>query len=80
MKRVIHNYGLIDQESDYSDFESKIAEFHVAIREEKLFRERKIYFEWFDDIEFQKRFRLKKKTVEKVQKEIFDQIKYPTDR
>eukprot|EP00102_Acyrthosiphon_pisum_P018215 XP_008189891.1 PREDICTED: uncharacterized protein LOC103311868 [Acyrthosiphon pisum] len=80
MNRVIHNYGLIDQESDSSDFENEMAEFNVAIRKEKIFRERKNYFELLDEVEFQKRFRLKKQTVKIILEELQDQIKYPTNR
>lgn len=80
MNRVLHNCGLIDQESDSSDFENEIADFNVAIREKKKFGERKNYFELLDEVEFQKRFRLKKQTVEMVLEELLDQIKYPTNR
>ncbi|CAI6369322.1 unnamed protein product [Macrosiphum euphorbiae] len=80
MNRVLHNYGLIDQESDSSDFENEMAEFNVAIRKEKIFRERKNYFELLDEVEFQKRFRLKKRTVKMILEELQDQIKYPTNR
>jgi len=80
MNRVLHNYGLIDQESDSSDFENEMAELNVPIRKEKKFAERKNYFELLDEVEFQKRFRLKKQTVEMVLEELLDQIKYSTDR
>jgi len=45
MNRVLHNYGLIHQESDSSDFENEMAELNVPIRKEKKFAERKNYFE-----------------------------------
>lgn len=80
MNRVLHNYGLTEQESDSSDFENEMAELNVPIRKEKNFAERKNYFELFDEVEFQKRFRLKKQTVEMVLEELLDQIKYATDR
>lgn len=80
MNKVIHNSGLVDSESESTDFENEIAEFNMIIRNEKIFRKRKNYFELFNEDEFLKRFRLKKQTVENVLEEIHHEIKYPTNR
>lgn len=54
---ICYNY----EYSSLSDIEDKMAEFHLAIRKEKIFQERKYYFELLNEIEFLKLFRLKKR-------------------
>lgn len=79
MLRAVHNSLLLGEE-DFSDFESDISAFNVAVRKSKTFRTRNNYFEFFDEEEFVKIFRLKKTTVERVLNEIVDEITYPTNR
>lgn len=54
--------------------------FNVCVRECKSFKHRIDRFNLLDENEFIKRFRLSKSTVYKIQNEIVDQLKNPTNR
>jgi len=79
MSRAVHNAFLIGEDSD-SDFEDDIEAFNVCVRKYKSFQPRIDYFNLLDEVEFVKRFRLTKSTVERVLNELVDQLKHPTNR